>query len=136
MTSQQARRHRRIDGFALALTTTAIRTALVAAPACALMAAPAFAAEPGGQAPAQAPRQYAIAGGTLADVLAQYAAATGVQLVFEPAMLAGLRSGGLRGRYTPQEGFEQVPPSARRPPAASTATSPGAAPRPPRPTPP
>ena len=108
MTSQQARRHRRIDSFALALTTTAIRAALAAVPACALMAVPSFAAEPEATPTSQVPRQYAIASGTLADVLAQYAAATGVQLVFEPGMLAGLRSGGLRGRYTPQEGFEQV----------------------------
>ncbi|MEJ1127335.1 TonB-dependent siderophore receptor [Variovorax sp. CCNWLW225] len=104
MTSQQARRHRRIDKFAVAITTTAIRAALGGVGALALGAAPVFAAEAAGPSA----RQYAIAGGTLADVLAQYAAATGVQLVFEPGMLAGLRSGGLRGRYTAQEGFEQV----------------------------
>jgi iron complex outermembrane receptor protein len=104
MTSQQARRHRRIDKFAVAITTTAIRAALGGAGVLALGTAPVFAAEAAGPSA----RQYAIAGGTLADVLAQYAAATGVQLVFEPGMLAGLRSGGLRGRYTAREGFEQV----------------------------
>jgi len=104
MTSQQARRHRRIDRFATAITTTAIRAALAAAPACALVAPPALAADPAGQ-PA---RRYAIAGGSLADVLARFAATTGVQLVFEPGLLAGMRSDGLQGRYTPQEGFEQV----------------------------
>jgi iron complex outermembrane receptor protein len=104
MTSQQARRHRRIDKFAVAITTMAIRVVLGGAGALAVATAPVFAAEAAGPGA----RQYAIAAGTLADVLAQYAAATGVQLVFEPGMLAGLRSGGLRGRYTAQEGFEQV----------------------------
>ena len=104
MTSQQARRHRRIDKFAVAIATTAIRAALGGAGVLALGTAPVFAAEAAGPGT----RQYAIAGGTLADVLAQYAAVTGVQLIYEPGMLAGLRSGGLQGRYTAQEGFEQV----------------------------
>jgi iron complex outermembrane receptor protein len=104
MTWQQARRHRRIDKVAVAITTTAIRAALGGAGALAVATAPVFAAETAGPSA----RQYAIAAGPLADVLAQYAAAAGVQLIFEPGTLAGLRSPGLRGRYTAQDGFEQV----------------------------
>ena len=99
-----AGRHRHTGRITAAITAAAMRAALGGAGALALLAAPVFAAEPAGAGA----RQYAIAGGTLADVLAQFAAATGVQLIFEPGMLAGLRSGGLRGRYTAQEGFEQV----------------------------
>ncbi len=50
-------------------------------------------------------RHYAISAGQLSDVLAQFAAASGVQLVFDPAMLAGLSSNGLQGSYTIREGF-------------------------------
>ena len=100
-----ARRHRRTGKITAAITAAAMRAALGGAGVLALgTAAPAFAAEPAGPGSGQ----YAIAGGALADVLAQYAAASGVQLIFEPGMLAGLRSGGLQGRYTPQEGFAQV----------------------------
>lgn len=99
-----ARRHRHTGKITAAITTAAMHAAWGGAGALALLAVPVCAAEPAGAGA----RQYAIAGGTLADVLAQFAAATGVQLIFEPGMLAGLRSGGLRGRYTAQEGFEQV----------------------------
>ncbi|WP_396956838.1 STN domain-containing protein [Nitrosomonas sp.] len=52
-----------------------------------------------------ASRNYAISAGQLSDVLAQFAAASGVQLVFDPAMLTGLSSNGLQGSYTVREGF-------------------------------
>ena len=51
-------------------------------------------------------RPYAIAPGKLSDILAEFAATAGVQLVFEPKLLAGMNSDGLRGRYSVQEGFD------------------------------
>jgi iron complex outermembrane receptor protein len=110
MGSQHARRHRHLGTFTVALSTTAVHAAVRMALSGAvgigaLAATPVlFAAEPAGTAA----RQFAIAAGPLADVLAQYAAAAGVPLIFEPGTLAGLRSPGLRGRYTAREGFEQV----------------------------
>lgn len=56
------------------------------------------------EAPAQ--RQYAIAAGPLGNVLAEYAASSGVQLVFDPAALQGLNSPGLNGRFAVREGFD------------------------------
>ncbi|CAM3190366.1 TonB-dependent Receptor Plug Domain [Paracoccus aminovorans] len=50
-------------------------------------------------------RDYAIGPGRLSDVLARYAADSGVQLVYQPSALAGLRSAGLRGSYTVEQGF-------------------------------
>ncbi|WP_052097355.1 TonB-dependent receptor [Achromobacter sp. RTa] len=53
-------------------------------------------------------KSYAIAAGPLGDVLAQFAAASGVPLSFDPAMLSGRRSDGLNGAYTVQEGFSRL----------------------------
>lgn len=50
-------------------------------------------------------RDYAIAPGPLGDVLARYAAASGVQLVYQSADLAGRRSAGISGSYTVEQGF-------------------------------
>ncbi len=66
---------------------------------------PAAAAE---AASAAARKSYAIAPGPLGDVLAQFAAASGVPLSFDPAMLSGRRSEGLNGAYTVQEGFSRL----------------------------
>lgn len=55
-----------------------------------------------------ASQDYAIPAGSLSDVLAQFAATAGVQLVFDPAMLTGLHSSGLQGRYTVREGFSRL----------------------------
>ncbi|MFV0276789.1 MAG: TonB-dependent siderophore receptor, partial [Parahaliea sp.] len=62
------------------------------------------------QEPAEtaAEREYAIGPGALSDVLAEFSAMAGVQLVFEPQMLAGLQSPGLQGRHSVQEGFSQL----------------------------
>jgi len=51
-------------------------------------------------------RSHAIGPGALGDVLSSYAAAAGVQLVFDPARLAGQHSGGLQGSHGVREGFE------------------------------
>ncbi|GHC86078.1 ligand-gated channel [Pseudorhodoferax aquiterrae] len=100
----QPSRHRAVERFALAITANAMRGALCGVFATSTMAAlPALAAEPSAGA-----RHYTIAAGPLSDVLAQYAAESGVQLVFEPATLAGLRSAGLQGRYTARDGFAQL----------------------------
>ncbi|MCU1725073.1 TonB-dependent receptor [Pseudomonas sp. 5P_5.1_Bac1] len=50
-------------------------------------------------------RSYAIAPGPLADVLAQFAAMSGVPLSFDAKMLNDRRSPGLQGSYTAQAGF-------------------------------
>ena len=50
----------------------------------------------------------AIAPGPLNEVLARYAAAVGVQLVFSPQELAGLQSPGLQGRQEVGAGFRQL----------------------------
>jgi len=63
---------------------------------------PVWAAE---SAHSAASRNYTISAGQLSDVLAQFAAASGVQLVFDSAMLTGLPSNGLQGSYTVREGF-------------------------------
>jgi hemoglobin/transferrin/lactoferrin receptor protein len=55
-----------------------------------------------------APKNYAIGAGKLGDVLAQFAAMSGVLLSFDPAMLDNLRSSGLQGNYTVQDGFRQL----------------------------
>lgn len=59
-------------------------------------------------AAAPAARQHELPAGPLADLLARYAAANGVQLVFDPNLLKGRTSPGLRGRYALIEGFEQL----------------------------
>lgn len=50
-------------------------------------------------------RDYAIGPGRLSDVLARYAAASGVQLVYQPSDLAGRQSAGISGSYTVEQGF-------------------------------
>lgn len=57
---------------------------------------------------ATAARNYAIAAGRLSDVLAQFAAASGVALSFDPQALQGQPSSGLQGRYTVQQGFAHL----------------------------
>ncbi|MBB6561776.1 iron complex outermembrane receptor protein/outer membrane receptor for ferric coprogen and ferric-rhodotorulic acid [Acidovorax soli] len=104
MTASPSRPLRAPAPFAMALSTAAIRAALAGMALSTLAAAPARAADP---APAAAtPRTYAIAAGPLSDVLAQFAATAGVQLVFDPAALAGLRSPGLQGSHGTQQGFD------------------------------
>lgn len=102
MRPQHPRRAWPNERFALAILNGAIRSALGAS-VMALATPLAMAAEPVAGATA-----HAIAAGPLSDALAQYAAATGVQLVFEQTTLAGLRSPGLQGRYTEAEGFAQL----------------------------
>lgn len=53
-------------------------------------------------------REYSLSAGQLGDVLAQFAATSGVQLVFDPTALAGQTSPGLQGSYTVQQGFSQL----------------------------
>ncbi len=104
MRPQPSRRAWPNERFALAILNGAIRAALGGTALGMAVATPlAMAAEPVAGATA-----HAIAAGPLSDVLAQYAAATGVQLVFEQATLAGLRSDGLQGRYTESEGFARL----------------------------
>lgn len=59
-------------------------------------------------ASAPAGKAYAIGAGPLGDVLAQFAAAAGVPLSFDPAVLAGQRSSGLNGVYTVRDGFAHL----------------------------
>ncbi|WP_276677306.1 TonB-dependent receptor, partial [Nitrosomonas europaea] len=55
-----------------------------------------------------AQRDYAIPASQLGDALAQFAAASGVPLSFDPQMLSGLSSKGLQGRYTVRAGFSRL----------------------------
>ncbi|MFC5769467.1 TonB-dependent receptor [Thauera sinica] len=109
MKSQHMGRFAGIRASRIAAPPAAIRAAIEAMAMSAalgiIVASPAVAAEP---AAAMVQRQYAIGAGELGDVLAQYAATAGVQLVFDPAALAGRRSPGLQGRYGVREGFEQL----------------------------
>lgn len=66
---------------------------------------PALAAESGVGAASQ---NYAVPAGRLSDVLAEFAATSGVQLVYDPQLLAGLSSGGLQGQYSVREGFARL----------------------------
>jgi len=65
-----------------------------------LASVPVFAAEATG-----AVRQYSIPAGKLSDVLAQYAATAGVQLLIDPVLLGATHSQGLQGSYGVDEGF-------------------------------
>lgn len=73
--------------------------------AAVLMAGPVMAAESATSATSQ---EYAISPGRLSDVLAQFAATSGVPLSFDPQMLTGLHSTGLKGRYSVREGFSYL----------------------------
>ncbi|MDO7929438.1 TonB-dependent receptor [Pseudomonas sp. KFB-139] len=53
-------------------------------------------------------RVFAIAPGPLSQVLAQFAAISGVPLSFDPALLNNRQSAGLQGSYTVQAGFQQL----------------------------
>ena len=58
------------------------------------------------QAPqAQQAHTYSIAPGPLEDVLTRFTAAAGIAISFDPALVAGLRSNGLNGGYTGEEGL-------------------------------
>ena len=82
---------------ALALSTglATSRALLLGTALGAVLAAPALAQT----------RDYAIGPGRLSDVLARYAAASGVQLVYQPSDLAGRQSAGISGSYTVEQGF-------------------------------
>lgn len=76
-------------------------TLVIAAALAGLASAPAFAAEP-----TTAVKQYTIPAGNLGDVLAQYAATAGVQLVVDPALVEKAKSSnGLKGGYSVPAGF-------------------------------
>ncbi|MDH0893598.1 MULTISPECIES: TonB-dependent siderophore receptor [unclassified Pseudomonas] len=84
--------------FAIGCALTGLAGAATLAPGHALAADPTSAAS----------REYTIPAGSLSDALAQFAAASGVQLVFDPRMLDGLSSNGLQGSYSVHEGFERL----------------------------
>jgi len=55
-----------------------------------------------------AARSYTLAPGPLGNVLAQFAAQSGVPLSFDSTLLNGQQSAGLQGSYTAQSGFMQL----------------------------
>ena len=57
---------------------------------------------------AEARQTYNLSAGRLSDVLARYAAASGVTLSFDPGLLDGARSPGLQGSYSLSEGFSTL----------------------------
>lgn len=86
-------------------------TALALSIGCALAglgAAPAMAQTATQAQSGAAVQDYAIAPGKLSDVLAQFAAAAGVPLSFDPKALDGVYSSGLQGRYTAASGFARL----------------------------
>lgn len=60
------------------------------------------------ETPPQARKTYAIAAGPLEDALTRFAAAAGIALSFDPALVAGLRSAGLTGSHSGEEGLNRV----------------------------
>lgn len=83
----------------------ALSFALLSMTAAALMPTSTYAAQTG-QASAQV--AYAIQPGKLSDVLAEFAAASGVLLVFDPQRLAGRQSEGLQGSFSVRDGFARL----------------------------
>lgn len=65
-----------------------------------------FAAEPNTNAVAQ--KAYSIPAGALSPALSAFAGSAGVNLSSEPALTEGLRTQGLQGSYTVQEGFARL----------------------------
>ncbi|EEF25145.1 Vibriobactin receptor precursor, putative, partial [Ricinus communis] len=53
-------------------------------------------------------QRYQLAPGPLGHVLAEFAALTGTRLSFDPALLANLKSDGLQGHYSVNEGFDTL----------------------------
>jgi len=96
MKHPQSRRPHGATPFRVKAGTVAVIAALAG-----LISAPAFAAEP-----TAAVKQYSIPAGNLGDVLAQYAASAGGQLVVDPALVEKARtSAGLKGSYSVPAGF-------------------------------
>ncbi|WP_437629072.1 TonB-dependent siderophore receptor [Achromobacter xylosoxidans] len=86
----------------------ALATARALGLGLALLSSAAPAARAADDASAARGNSYAIAAGALGDVLAQFAAASGVPLSFDPALLAGRHSDGLNGVYTVRDGFARL----------------------------
>ncbi|MDQ7968899.1 MAG: TonB-dependent receptor plug domain-containing protein, partial [Oxalicibacterium faecigallinarum] len=84
-----------------AVFVMAAATVLSALPAAHVMAADAVAS-------ASAKKTYHIAAGPLSPALSAFAGAAGVNLSSEPALTEGLRTTGLQGSYTVQEGFARL----------------------------
>jgi len=53
-------------------------------------------------------QRYQLAPGPLGHVLAEFAALTGTRLSFDPALVANLKSDGLQGYYSVNEGFDTL----------------------------
>ncbi|MFT4100364.1 MAG: TonB-dependent siderophore receptor [Burkholderiaceae bacterium] len=56
----------------------------------------------------QTARHYAISAGPLEEVLTRFTATAGIALSFDPALVAGLRSVGLNGSYTDEQGLQRI----------------------------
>lgn len=87
----------------LALTIASVLTGAIGSSL--LVPISAYAAEPTATSTQQ---NVSIPPGKLSDVLAQFAATVGVPLSFEPKMLRDIRSNGLQGSYTAEEGFSAL----------------------------
>ncbi len=82
--------------LASAIAAAAMATTLVVPPAVAQTTA------------ASARQSWNIPAGPLEDALSAFAAAAGAPLSFEPALVAGKRSNGLRGEFSIDEGFDRL----------------------------
>ncbi len=104
-TARQPRRAATLSPLKALSTAAGMGLMLLAVAGAPLIAKAADAAS---AANAQTRRAYAIGPGPLGDVLAQFAAAAGVPLSFDPALVAGQRSPGISGNYSVREGFARV----------------------------
>jgi outer-membrane receptor for ferric coprogen and ferric-rhodotorulic acid len=86
------------------LTNLALSVALIGCSALFYAPRDAFAQ----QAAQDTKRHHDIAPGPLGDALAEFAAASGVRLVFEPSKLRGVQTQGLRGQHSTADGFAQL----------------------------
>ena len=93
----------------MTFTTHPIRPFKALSLAVALAAiAPLHSAVAADVAPTSAARSYTLAPGLLGNVLAQFAALSGVPLSFDSTLLNNQQSPGLQGSYTAQSGFMQL----------------------------
>ncbi|WP_231635674.1 STN domain-containing protein [Novosphingobium sp. ST904] len=59
-------------------------------------------------AAAQSARSYDVAAGSLADALNDFAEQSGVELVYDSALVAGRTSGGIKGRHNPAAALSRL----------------------------
>ncbi len=90
------------------LATTALASAMMLSATAIAQIATSQPATPTQNTTRIAVRNYAIAGGPLADVLNRFADVSQLQLIYSGAVTRGRRSGGINGAFTPQQALAQL----------------------------